>query len=45
VIMGPLNVNRGPCDVTMGPRNVIMRPWYVNRGPCNVIIGPRSVNR
>jgi len=45
MIMGPWNVNRGPCDVTMGQRNVIMRPWYVNRGPCNVIIGPRNVNR
>ena len=29
---------RGPCNVIMGPRNLIM-------GTCNVIMGPRNVNR
>jgi hypothetical protein len=40
VIMGAWNMNREPCIVSIGPRNVIMRsrnvimgPWNVNRGP------------
>jgi len=43
MIMDPLNLNKGPCYVIMGQRNVIMRPWNVNRGPCNVIMGPLNV--
>ena len=34
------NLNRGPCNVIMGQRNVIIRPWNVNRGSWNVIRGP-----
>ena len=45
-------MNRGQCNVIMGPRNMIMGPWIVNRVqrnvimvPCNVIMGPRNVNK
>ena len=38
VILGAWNVNREPCIVIIGPRNVIM-------GPRNVIMGPWNVNR
>ena len=49
---GTVDVNRGPCNVVTGLRNVIMGAWYMNNGPSNVnrvprsaIMGPWNVNR
>ena len=39
------NLNRGPCNVIMGQRNVIMGTWNVNRVPSNVILGRWNENR